>query len=177
MIDISAYLSSFKETSWDPMKGESLINDDYYPVYNFDSITTAICREWRMGENLSSCDGLILTDKIYLVEFKNQRMMNIDKKVLHKKAFDTLYLLQRAAFEYMSLEELGKKCVLYVVHVKSESASFDSFRAKVAGFAKENHPIDFALSKYRKLYSDVYTVGRDDFIKEHIPRIFKARPL
>lgn len=174
MIDIARFLSSFKETSWDPMKGESLISDEKYPVYNFDSIASDICRKWRMGENLSSCDGMVISsDKIYLIEFKNQKIMNVDRKVVAKKAFDTLYLLQHVFYDdRFDLAELGSKCVLYVVHAGSDSASFDSFKSKAASFAKEKHPVEFGLAKYRMLYSDVYTVQRDDFINNHIPYIF-----
>lgn len=173
MIELEKYLSSFKKTSWDPMKSESLIDDDVYPVYNFDEITTFLCRTWRMGENLSSCDGLVIRDdKIYLIEFKNQRMMNIDKKVLSKKAFDSLYLLMHSLYPDKSIKELKDRVVLYVVHLQSDSKSFDMFKDKAATFAKERHPVDFGLAKYREFYSDVYTVGRAEFIKNHLPKIF-----
>lgn len=174
MTDISHYMSSFRKTSWDPMKGESLISDDSYPVYDFDGIAADICREWRMGENLSSCDGMIITDRIYLVEFKNQRMMNIDRKVLAKKAFDTLYLIQHALPDKkLTIEEIGKSCILYVVHAGSDSASFSGFRSKAASFADERHPVDFGLSKFRRLYNDVFTVGSCEFIADHMPRIYR----
>lgn len=172
MVDLSLYLSTYRKTSWDPMKSESLIEDDQYPIYNFDEITTTLCRSWRMGENLSSCDGLAINgDKIYLIEFKNQRMMNIDKKVLSKKAYDSLYLLMQALYPDKSIRELKNRVVLYVVHQQSDSKSFDKFKDKAASFAKERHPVDFGLAKYREFYSDVYTVGRAEFVKEHLRRI------
>ncbi len=173
MIELEKYLSSFKKTSWDPMKSESLIDDDVYPIYNFDEITTSTCRSWRMGENLSSCDGLVIRDDmIYLIEFKNQKMMNIDKKVLSKKAFDSIYLLMQSLYPDKSIDDLKEHIVLYVVHLQSDSRSFDMFKDKAAAFAKERHPVDFGLAKYREFYSDVYTVGRAEFIKKHMPRIY-----
>lgn len=172
-VDIERYASTFSETSYDGMKKESLVNDSYHIVYNFDSITRDICQEYRAGEYLSSADALAFKDgDIYLFEFKNQPTRNVDRRVIQKKAFDSLYLLEHAVFPEASLESLARKTIFYVIHAGSSTPSFDSFKKKAGELAKSNKkPIDFGLSKYEGFYKEIHTLSSNEFMKKDLKKI------
>ena len=173
VVDLEKYASTFSETSYDGMKKESLIREDYHVVYNFDDIARDICQEYRAGEYLASADALALNNGyIYLIEFKNQPTRNVDRRVVQKKAFDSIYLLQQAIFPDISLEDIKKRTIFYVIHRGSSTPSFDSFRDKANTLAKSNNKIiDFGLSRYQEFYKEIHTLSYKEFIREELKRI------
>lgn len=172
-VDLEKYASTFSKTSYDGMKKESLVKEDYRVVYNFDDIAKDICQEYRAGEYLSSADALSFSNGlIYLIEFKNQPTRNIDRRVIQKKAFDSIYLLQQAVFNNISIEDMKKRTLFYVIHAGSSSPSFDSFKKKASTLAKQNAEIvDFGLSKYSCFYKEIHTLSSKEFVKEHLYKI------
>lgn len=173
VVDLEKYASTFSKTSYDGMKNKSLIVDDYHIVYNFDDIAKDVCQIYRVGEYLASADALSFNNgKIYLIEFKNQPTRNIDRRVIQKKAFDSIYLLLQAIFPDTNIETLKSKLVFYVVHGGSSTPSFDKFKEKSNRLANNKEPIlDFGLSKYLEFYSEIYTLSGKDFVKYHLEKI------
>lgn len=173
VVDLEKYASTFSKTSYDGSKRQSLIQDDFHVIYNFDDIARDICKEYRAGEFLSSADGLCFRNgKIFLLEFKNQVTRNLDRRVLQKKAFDSIYLLQAAVFPECSISSLKDKTSFYVIHAGSSSPSFDAFRKKASNLAgSTDSPVDFGLSRYGCLYSEIYTLSAKDFVKYHLESV------
>lgn len=173
VIDLQDYVSTFSRTSYDGMKKESLIHENYYVIYNFDDIAKDVCQLYRAGEYLASADALSFSHgNIYLIEFKNQPTRNIDRRVIQKKAFDSIYLLQQALFPDESISKLRDKVIFYVLYSGSSNPSFDKFKSKANSFAhKEKEPLEFGLSKYREFYKEIYTISGKEFERNHITKV------
>lgn len=159
-------------------KGESLIIDET-KVYNFDKYTEAICDKYRNKRTLASVDSFAfgVDDEFMFIEFKKARKSEIDmyKKQLKQKAFDSIYIGQFFLEGKYSLEQMKGRAVLYIVYDddavplrQRENASkrFDDFKKKIGSLAKieEKSNILFDLDIYKGvLYKEIRTIEKKDF--------------
>lgn len=164
--------------------GQGFIDSDQI-VYDFDEITSEIALQYRDKRPMASCDALYLRkdDNIFLIEFKNVKKSRIGRTYFLQKAYDSVYSLQFAFFNNLSIEELRDRLCLVVVYNdgekkdrEQESKHFDEIKSsikKLAGIEKRD--ILFDLEKYMGvLYNDVITVEKTEFMDEIYPQIFTA---
>jgi len=76
------YSTFLRDVSFDKDKNEYLCQDAIQEVYDFDKIT----KDMYPSKQPSSYDALLLQkDKIYCIEFKNERYADISRKSIVKK--------------------------------------------------------------------------------------------
>ena len=183
--DYNVCKGTLEEISRDSDNNVSMVPDAdvEHSLINFDGVTKRICKKYRGGKLLASCDGYIVNnDTRYLIEFKNQSEGNLDKAILREKAFDSLSLL--ALNENITRQKRAENTVLIIVYNNENcergkgsydpSDSTDKLIGKMKGFANQRgvnvYPQKFGMEKYEgSFYKSVYTVDikqfRQDFMK------------
>lgn len=163
MIRLEDYYSTFRSTSYDRSRSESLMMDEKKCVINFDSVVRDICRTYREGQNTASADAVALSGELMLfIEFKNQRLSKVDPSLIRKKAFDT-YAVFSVLEEKLEIEKKRKGYV--VIYREDDIPSWTRWRSRVMEFGgrMESKAILFGLEKYLTLYSDIWTLTADEF--------------
>jgi len=175
-MDIGLRLQDQEQTltdvSYDKVSAVSLI-DSGKKIYNFDLTTKFVCKKLRNGNNLSSCDGLLLRDgNFVLIEFKHQKPTKIDKTEIIKKAYDSFTTIRMIIDQTISVDELRAKSVLFVVF--EDEKGFPDFQKKLYQLAKPGEePILFGLSCVKDtLYQRIYTLSISDFSKMWISALW-----
>lgn len=173
------YESTIKETS----KSDENIDfiESEVKVYDFDTYTEDICKEYRNKKSLSSVDAFALSDDgdLWFIEFKNARKSQLPKKSLPPKAYDSMYTAYFFLKERYSIDELKKKAVLFVVYnddaisdenKENQSKSFSKFKTKMGEMAKIDTEtrILFGLEKFKGfLYREIHTIGKQEFLEKY----------
>lgn len=171
-----AYLQPLSKVSLDDSKTVSLVDTDDI-LYNFDGIKKYLCKQLQRREEAASCDGLLERDgTYYFLEFKNQPSKKVDAAQLARKAFQSFHLFRLAFEQEMSVDESREHLVLLIIYQDSEDdVSFEKLRRKVHGLANmpERDPILFDLRRvHGKLYREIYTMPRSEFMADWYPRLF-----
>jgi len=140
------YCSSLKNTSYDTEKNEYLCHDESHRyVYDFDKIVKF---KYPLKQP-SSYDALLFNDnKVYCVEFKNQKYSDIDRSVIAKKLQNGKEILDQI-FKENNIPKSEYKFVFCVVY-KNSSTRWQR------GIAKNE--VQFELDAYKgKFFDEIYT--------------------
>lgn len=172
------YVQSLARVSFDGENENVSLIEETGDAYNFDSITKCVCKKVRGGNLLASCDALAIVDgAYYLIEFKNQLQSKIDRSDILKKAYDSVSTIRMIIDPSISLEDFVEKATLLVVFKNEEIPGFPHFKKKLHGLADRNEtePILFGLANIKgKLYKDIHTICKQDFIDQWYPKIWKV---
>lgn len=89
-------LSTFKECSIDTSKDPvCYLSSNEEPAFDFDEIKEEFCKKNDIT-HVSSMDSLyITTDKVYLIEFKNQKNNKLKWEKIKNKMHDSLSILNK----------------------------------------------------------------------------------
>ena len=89
-------LSTFKECSIDTSKNPTCyLSSNEEPAFDFDEIKEKFCEKNHIT-HVSSMDSLYITlDKIYLIEFKNQKNNKLKWEKIKNKMHDSLSILNK----------------------------------------------------------------------------------
>ena len=169
MESMEKYLSTYRETSYDRSRGESLLWDERKKVYNYDEAVDEICALYRNGENLSSADAIVERDDLILfIEFKNQRLSRIDSASIRKKAFDTILLF--SLLERNDQEMRKKRKGFMVLYDEDDIPSWSAYRSRALYICGriESSPILFGLEKYLDFYQEVWTMEAERFFSSSL---------
>ena len=151
------YVSSLKETSFDKEKHEYLCQDTNQKVYDFDKIV----KDKFPKRQPSSYDALLLNkldNKIYCIEFKNQKYSDINRTVIAKKLQNGKDVLNKIFGEH-NISASEYKFIYCVVYKNTAS----KWRQGI-----EKNEIQFELAEYKGRYFDeIYTNDVQFFTKEY----------
>ncbi|HGN1555831.1 TPA: hypothetical protein ACKRMY_006009 [Pseudomonas aeruginosa] len=110
--ELADHASSFKETSYDNENGEYLCKDTATPdVYDFDRY---IEKQFHGQQLPASPDAIHLGKKqLYFVEFKNQRLSNIDNAGIGRKFTRGTEILQGMLSDFTPRDWQRTFCVVF----------------------------------------------------------------
>lgn len=155
-----AFQSTFKETSFDSNNNENLCTDESQKVINFDEIIEK--KYPNSYERPKSFDALyVYRDKIFCIEFKNQKSSQISNQDICKKLTDG-----KAELDTL-LQELNIKSInysfAYCVAYKKCIEPRDRYKCGI-----DKNKILFGLEQYRNqgLVKEVFTESIDFFTKQ-----------
>ncbi|MBQ0072010.1 MAG: hypothetical protein KBS81_09215 [Spirochaetales bacterium] len=161
---LDSYQSTFRETSYDKTKDESLLGDITKKIINYDAYASAVSRAYRNGENLSSADALAVSgEEILLIEFKNQKLSRIEAKRIRKKAFDSLHLfLHLEGLGRLTMEEIKRRVSYVVLYGENDIPSFTRYQKMVAA-STGTEVLPFGLEPYASFYKRILVTTAEEF--------------
>ncbi len=157
--EFASFESTFKATSFDSENGTNLCYDESREVLDFDGIVEN--RYPDSNERPKSFDAIyIYEEKIFLVEFKNQKPADINNSEVQKKLKEGIGLL----FDLLSQLHIQKRdyAFIYCVVYKNCKEPFERYKC---GISKEK--VLFGLQRYEQsLVKKVFTNNVDFFTKQ-----------
>lgn len=159
-------ISTFKETSFDDDKSEYLCTDTIQKVYNLDKIKDDNCKK----PHISSPDTLlIINNKIYLIEFKNQEIRNVKSKIVKNKLRGGQVIMKKI-FNKNKLD-INKYTFNYCVAYND--SKYEEYQKKTRRGITRNK-IRFDLSQFKdKFFNEIYTNDVRFFSKQFIKKTKK----
>jgi hypothetical protein len=153
---ISSYKKSLKIISFDKRNNEYMCNDDENFYCSFDDLVKA---EYPLKQPASPDTLMFKNETIYMVEFKNQKPCDIDKKNIHDKLEKGKEVLSELCAQ-CNIPIAYHKIVFCVIHKNDKS----KWRQGI-----EKKTIQFGLEKYKgHLFDDILT-NDIDWFKKTIP--------
>ncbi|MBQ9492462.1 MAG: hypothetical protein IJR54_01840 [Oscillibacter sp.] len=170
------YNKPLSKASLDDNKKLPLIDDDTRAACKLDDLTKRICEELRDAQPLAGCDAYLLANGTHwFMEFKYQKSKNVDRKQIWRKACDSISTVRMAIDQTITLDDLCRNAEFFVVFQDEEEKGLDAFKQKMAGYAKKEYPVYWELRKIEgKLYREVHTIPKSEFVATWIPRIWGA---
>ena len=160
--DFKDYSTSLKNTSFDKTNSVYLCNDKTMLVYDFDRLV----KDRYPLKQPSSYDALLIDkQKIFCIEFKNEKYSNIDNKEVSKKLKNGKDVLT-SIFQKNHIQ-LRDYTFIYCVAYKNTQARWKR------GISKAT--IQFDLEKYQpKYFNKIYTNDIMFFTNEYKKYFSKA---
>ncbi|MCH4247894.1 MAG: hypothetical protein LKF82_08655 [Acinetobacter populi] len=156
--------STFQDTSFDKENKEYLCQDrSTQPVYNFDAYIDA---RFGQGKGSASPDAIYIGKKqLYFVEFKNEKVSDLDKKQLEKKFEKGTDILREMLKDFTPRDCQYFFCI---VHKPQQKAKYfnpvhiqeSTLRSKLEELNKEQNGF------YDKVF-----VNDVDFYKQQFPQL------
>ncbi|MBD3842098.1 MAG: hypothetical protein IE909_09480 [Campylobacterales bacterium] len=156
----SSYASTLEATSYDNEKNEHLCKDTTSKVYDFDKIV----KDKHPQKQPSSYDALLFqNNKVFCIEFKNQKYSDIDRSEIKKKLTNGKDVLDTILEE----NNIPKKDYKFVFCVAYNTRADRCKR----GIAKNE--IQFELSSYVPKYFDEVYTNDVEFFKNQYKKVLK----
>ncbi|AKF25564.1 hypothetical protein YH65_09375 [Sulfurovum lithotrophicum] len=153
--NFSVQVSTLKETSFDNKNSIYLCQDESQLVYDFDKIV----KEQYPTKQPASYDALLIDgEKVYCIEFKNQKYSEIDREQITKKLTNGKTVLEEI-FSDNSVNKREYKFIYCVV-----------YKDGVARWRRgiEKNEVQFGLERYKGEYFDeIYTNDVQWFTHEY----------
>ncbi len=153
--NFKAYISSLRNTSFDKENSIYLCNDTSIGVYDFD----AIVKNSYPSKQPSSYDALLIdNNKIFCIEFKNEKYSDITNSEIEKKLTNgKSVLLDIFTKNNIAIDDYT---FIFCVAYKNTNARWRR------GIAKNT--IQFGLEEFKETYFDeIYTNDINFFINEY----------
>lgn len=157
--ELGPFVSTFKATSFDETNGEHLCRDETTAeVYDFDAYVR------NRGENPipASPDAIHTGSKdLYFVEFKNQRISDIDKTQMQRKFEAGTKILKELLQDFSSRDCRYHFCVVMKNQPRSRFMDFRHIEQNAIRFG-----LDELNEKLGGFYDHVVTESLDFYVKE-----------
>jgi hypothetical protein len=153
--EYSAYCSTLKETSFDKENNLFLCKDTTQIVYDFDAIVKALYPK----KQPSSYDALLINNqKVFCIEFKNQKPSKIDNKEIEEKLSNAQDIL-KSIFQSHNIPIKNYQFIFIVAYKNTHS----QWRRGI-----EKAAIQFNLEQYKgQFFNDIFTNDIDFFTNEY----------
>lgn len=134
----------------------------------FDSDTFAKGALKRFtGNALPSCDAVVQDGegRYFCIEFKNQRVGNIDACKILNKVFGSLLMVNMTSAQDIALRQLMKNMVFVVVFPEQDYSTMLGYA--LAKSASHDRPILWGLDRLveSEMLADAYTVTDKEFVR------------
>ena len=138
-------------------------------AFDMDSFAKGAMRHYT-GNAFPSCDAVIQDDngRFLFIEFKNQRVGNVDDKQLLSKVFGSLLIANMTSAQMLPLRELMKRSVFIVVFPEQDYATMLGYALAHSAFP--GRPILWGLDRLvaAEMLADAYTVTDREFVDMNI---------
>ena len=137
----------------------------------FDSDTFAKGALKRFtGNALPSCDAVTIDGdgRFFCIEFKNQRVSNVDANKVLSKVFGSLLMVNMTSAQDITLRELMKRTVFVVVFPEQDYATMLGYALAHSAFP--GRPILWGLDRLvaAEMLADAYTMTDREFAAMNI---------
>ncbi|MDQ7043551.1 MAG: hypothetical protein Q9M34_08515 [Sulfurimonas sp.] len=149
------YISTLKSVSYDEHNSVFLCNDESVDVYDFDSLV----KKLYPLKQPSSYDALLIDEnRIFCIEFKNEKYAEINNRIVRKKLLNGKEIIT-AIFKKHNIR-IEEYTFVYCVAYKNSEARWHR------GISKNT--VQFGLEKFKPTYFDeIFTNDIQFFTNEY----------